>query len=68
MDIVYSEQEMVILSGLVSLKEEWIPMAKITNNLAAILRTSKDGFIQVHGKNMKLTGLGRAYLRSVEKR
>ena len=65
---MYNERETEILLKLAARPEEdeWTIISFITNDVFEFDNMSKDGLIEVNGKNMKITDSGRKYLNDIE--
>ena len=67
---MYTEREMEILLKLAEKPlEEWACIYPIVNNIEADLINiqRKDGLVEVNGKHMRLTSLGRKFLMEFKK-
>jgi predicted transcriptional regulator len=64
---MYNELETEILLKLASNKKEWTRIGITTLKHEDVLNLIKDGLIEVNGKDMKITDLGRNFLKEIEK-
>lgn len=64
---MYNKRETEILLKLVSNKEEWTRIGITTLKHDEVLKLIKDGLVEVSGKDMRITDLGRNFLKEIEK-
>jgi len=62
-----NEQKKEILLKLALNKEEWTRIGNSPLKTDELLDLKKDGLIEVNGKDMKITDLGKKYLKEIEK-